>query len=313
MSLARSTWTSRYCRPWSTGTSAAASKRVSSTSSLRRAFGPVMRDSLGSRTTGSPIGLRPARRSTTPARRSGCSSDASRSALRNSTCAEAREPPASSAPASPSSTNWKRRRAVIGSMSAPRSITAPWPAKMFLATLGATMARVTPSARLTAMVELSGLIAGATSIAALNGPLLADVSSEPSADRSTSLRPRREKPATIPGVTHLPRRVDDLGAARDRDVRCRRRRSRPSRMTTVPPGIGSDPSPSATVPPVMATVWAASGGGRGEQRSGERSGADHFTSPSPGWPSSKSLTGRRRGLALSYIRAPSIHTLSGRV
>ena len=40
MSLARSTWTSRYCRPCSTGTSAAASKRVSMTSSLRRAADP---------------------------------------------------------------------------------------------------------------------------------------------------------------------------------------------------------------------------------------------------------------------------------
>ena len=28
--------------------------------------------------------------------------------------------------------------------------------------------------------------------------------SNPSADKSTSLRPSREKPATIPGVTHLP-------------------------------------------------------------------------------------------------------------
>ena len=37
MSLARSTWTSSSCRPRTTGTSAAASNRVSSTSSLRRA------------------------------------------------------------------------------------------------------------------------------------------------------------------------------------------------------------------------------------------------------------------------------------
>ena len=38
----------------------------------------------------------------------------------------------------------------------------------------------------------------------------------------------------------------------------------------------------------------------------------HFTSPSPGWPSSKSATGRFLGSAESYINAPSIQTLSGR-
>ena len=39
----------------------------------------------------------------------------------------------------------------------------------------------------------------------------------------------------------------------------------------------------------------------------------HFVSPSPGWPSSKSLTGRSRGLLMSYISAPSIQTCCGRV
>src|SRR5206468_10565035 len=34
---------------------------------------------------------------------------------------------------------------------------------------------------------------------------------------------------------------------------------RPLRTTTMPLGIGCDPSPSATVPPVMAKVWAAAG------------------------------------------------------
>ena len=52
-------------------------------------------------------------------------------------------------------------------------------------------------------------------------------------------------------------------------------------------------------------------GGREQQRGGET--ADHFVSPSPGWPSSKSLTGRRLGSFMSYISAPSTHTRSGRV
>ena len=41
-------------------------------------------------------------------------------------------------------------------------------------------------------------------------------------------------------------------------------------------------------------------------------GAVHFTSPSPGRPSSKSLTGRRFGSAESNSSAPSTHTFSGR-
>ena len=256
MSLARSTCTSRYWRPWRTGTSAAASKRVSSTSSLRRASGPISRDSFGSRTTGSGPGSGTALDDTGTAKRR--NSDASRRALRNRTCADAREPPAALAPVSPSSTNWKWRRAVIGYMSAPRSITAPWPAKMLRATLGATIARVTPSARLTGIVVVSGLIAGATSMAALNGPLRATSSVVPSADRSTSLKPRREKPATMPGVTHLPL-ASTTSASRGKGMPTPAPTILPSRMTTVPPGIGSEPSPSATVPPVMATVWAAAG------------------------------------------------------
>ena len=52
--------------------------------------------------------------------------------------------------------------------------------------------------------------------------------------------------------------------------------------------------------------------GRGDQQGCEEP-ADHLTSPSPGWPSSKSLTGLRFGSFASYICAPSIHTRSGRV
>ena len=55
-----------------------------------------------------------------------------------------------------------------------------------------------------------------------------------------------------------------------------------------------------------------SGGRRGREKQANNGAADHFTSPSPGWPSSKSLTGRFFGLLASYISAPSIHTLSGR-
>ena len=36
--------------------------------------------------------------------------------------------------------------------------------------------------------------------------------------------------------------------------------------------------------------------------------ADHFMSPSPGWPSSKSRTGRKSALVRSYISAPSMKT-----
>ncbi len=52
-------------------------------------------------------------------------------------------------------------------------------------------------------------------------------------------------------------------------------------------------------------------GGTGKQRGEEQ--ALHFTSPSPGWPSSKSDTGRIRGSSASNSSAPSIQTFSGRV
>ena len=50
----------------------------------------------------------------------------------------------------------------------------------------------------------------------------------------------------------------------------------------------------------------------GRQLSGGEQEMLHFTSPSPGWPSSKSLTGRRLGSSASNISAPSIQTFSGR-
>src|SRR6185369_14524552 len=51
--------------------------------------------------------------------------------------------------------------------------------------------------------------------------------------------------------------------------------------------------------------------GRSSKQQGERDTPDHFVSPSPGWPSSKSLTGRRFGSLASYISAPSIQTICG--
>ena len=50
-----------------------------------------------------------------------------------------------------------------------------------------------------------------------------------------------------------------------------------------------------------------------ERGGGQQKRADHFTSPSPDCPSSKSLTGRRLGSIASNSSAPSIHTFSGRV
>ena len=114
----------------------------------------------------------------------------------------------------------------------------------------------------------------------------------------------------MPGVTHLPR-ASIICAPCGMPTLRPAAAIRPLRMMTTPPGIGSEPSPSATVPPVIAMVWAAAGSAAAAS-SAAISGADHFTSPSPGWPSSKSLTGRRRGLPLKYIRAPSIQTRSGR-
>ena len=75
----------------------------------------------------------------------------------------------------------------------------------------------------------------------------------------------------------------------------------------------------------IAAVSGRDGGvGDGEilrgERPGKRSGSTgeeerkflHFTSPSPGWPSSKSLTGRRFLSIASNISAPSTQTFSGR-
>ena len=100
------------------------------------------------------------------------------------------------------------------------------PAEDAPAATGATTARVTPSARLTAMVDAFGLIAGVTSIAALNGLPPVSVSSEPSAPRSTSASPSREKPATMPGRNPFAGGVDHFGSARHGDTRPPRRSGR---------------------------------------------------------------------------------------
>jgi len=119
---------------------------------------------------------------------------------------------------------------------------------------GETTARVTPAARLTAIALASGLIAGATSIAALNGEVAAWVSLVAST-ASTSTRPIREKPAMTPVVTHLPRASTTCAPA-GTGTFAPAATTRPSRMTTVPPSIGSEPSPMTTRPPVIAMVWA---------------------------------------------------------
>jgi hypothetical protein len=149
---------------------------------------------------------------------------------------------------------------------------------MLLGVPGATIALVTPPARLTEMALARGLIAGATSIEALNGESLA-VTSLVALTASTSSRPIREKPATIPGVTHLPvasTRWAPAGTATPRPAAT----IRPSRTRTVPPSIGSDPSPSAMVPPVIAIVCAKAGAARSEAPSSAdlRIGPRRFTS-----------------------------------
>src|SRR3546814_8110520 len=81
-------------------------------------------------------------------------------------------------------------------------------------------------------------------MAALNGEPLACVSLVGST-ASTSTRPTREKPATSPGATHLPVAstiVASAGTATPAPAAA----MRPSRMTTVPPSTGAEPSPKAT-------------------------------------------------------------------
>ena len=172
-------------------------------------------------------------------------------------CVPARLPPESADPSSPNSANWKARALVTGFASAPKSAMAPCPAKMLSAASGATTARVTPAARLTANGERNGSMAGATSIAA-EKPLLPPLLSLVPLTASTSDRPSRVKPAKTPGVTHLPfasiRRAS-AGTATLAPAAI----TFPSRMITVPPSIGAVPSPTTTRPPVIAIVSATAG------------------------------------------------------
>ena len=111
--LARSTWTSSNCRPCTTGTSAAASNRVSSTSSLRRA-------SRSSRLSGSRRDVVDRRRRCgrrAPPMPAAVARRVARLAQRVAEQGMGRRramPPALPAPSSPSSTNWKARARVIG-------------------------------------------------------------------------------------------------------------------------------------------------------------------------------------------------------
>ena len=191
--------------------------------------------------------------------------------------------------------NWKARALVMGARSEPRSITAPNPAKIDPSLSGATIARVMPSARLSGIEEVAGLTAGATSIAAWNGLPRAAVSLVSSIP-SDSTMPIRVKPATMPGVTHLPP-ASTLGMPAGTATDLPAAITRPSRTTTVPPSIGAEPSPMTSLALVIATDCARSRGR--EERDAEEQEPLHFTSPEPGWPSSKSDTGLSFGLAES--------------
>ncbi len=170
-----------------------------------------------------------------------------------------------------------------------------------------------PSARLSAIGLALGLTAGVTSSAAWNGEpraALSLVSSTP----STSTIPIRVKPAKIPAVTICRRQSTTrtpAGAATPAPAAT----TRPSRMTTVPPSIGAVPSPINE--PGVGDRHGLRGGGSAdrERRDGAKpEGPDHFTSPSPGWPSSK--FGNRASLRILGIveqRTVDPHHLGPRI
>ena len=116
----------------------------------------------------------------------------------------------------------------------------------------------------------------------------------------------------MPGVTHLPR-ASITSAPAGTATFGPAATMRPLRMTTVPPGIGSPPSPSATVPPVMAMVCAASGAAVREQQRGERRRGSLHVSFARLAELEIADRAAACGLLASYISAPSIHTRSGRV
>ncbi len=171
--------------------------------------------------------------------------------------------------------------------------------------LGATTARVTPPVRATAMPLSRPLIAGTTSSDAEKGDFFAAVSLAWGTPSTPSM-PRSLMPTTRPGVTTLPLpsiTVAPAGAAPGPTLRMR-----PPSITTVALSMVV-PAPVITVALVMAmgaadAVPASSAAARSRRFTS--------TSPAPGWPSSKSVRGRRRGSAASYITAPSIQTVSGR-
>ena len=206
--------------------------------------------------------------------------------LRAARCGTGRGPTRASRRPCPRPSRQARRtgtcaRAVIGSMSAPVSITAPCPAKMLLPASGATSARVTPSARLTAIVRVERI------------DRRDDVDRGAERRRSSALVSSRRRSAPTgrlrrgrgarsrrrcPGVTHLPVASITCVPAGSFMRTSPAATIRPSRTTTVPFGIGSEPSPSATVPPVMAKVCAAAGAAAAsEQRSDERGGSLHVS------------------------------------
>ena len=169
---------------------------------------------------------------------------------------------------------------------------------------------MTPPARATAMPPSRPFSAGTTSSEAENGDLRASVSFAWRTP-STSSMPRSLLPTISPGVTVLPAAsmivapagagtgadADDAPAVDD-DGRVVERRAVAGHHCRVDDGERGG--------------GERGGRGGGQQRGGEGREQLHLTSPVPGWPSSKSVRGRRCKSAASYITAPSIHTVSGR-
>ena len=169
------------------------------------------------------------------------------------------------------------RARVTASMSSPVSITAPCPAKMFLPATG----RDDRAGHAVGAADGDGRRLGIDrrrdvdrraerAVAGCRCRPSRRAAGRPRSGRAA--RSRRRCPASpicrVASITSRP--AGTLTPLR------RPRRSRPSRMTTVPPWIGSEPSPSATVPPVIAMVCAASG--ERCQQAAARRAARRFTS-----------------------------------
>ena len=208
-------------------------------------------------------------------------------------------------------------------MSAPVSITAPCPAKMLLPAAGATK-RASHAVgaidgdgrveRVDRRHDVDRRVERAVEVVSSAAPDVSERRRHLLAGGQVDLGQAEPREAGDDARRHpLAGRVDHLRSGRQLHPDIAGRDDPAVADDHRPLGIGCDPSPSATVPPLMAKVCALTPARRAAEQQGRCETADHFTSPSPGWPSSKSLTGRRLGSLASYISAPSIHTRSGRV